>query len=75
MTLFFCHIENEKILFMLVVEATKGGPADKARIKKNDIVIAYRGKGVTGINEFRNAVAETPIGTKAKITALGMVER
>ncbi len=54
----------------LVVEVTKGGPADKAGIKKNDVVIAYRGKEVIGTNEFRNAVAETPIGTEAKITIL-----
>ncbi len=54
----------------LVVEATKGGPADKAGIKKNDVIIAYRGKEVTGVNEFRNKVAETPIGTEAKITVL-----
>ena len=54
----------------LVVEVTKGGPADKAGIKKNDVVIAYRGKEVIGTNEFRNAVAETPIGTEAKITVL-----
>ena len=55
---------------VLVVEATKGGPADKAGIKKNDVIIAYRGKEVTGVNEFRNNVAETPIGTEAKITVL-----
>ena len=55
---------------VLVVEVTKGGPADKAGIKKNDVVVAYRGKETIGINEFRNAVAETPIGTEAKITIL-----
>jgi serine protease Do len=54
----------------LIVEVTKGGPADKAGIKKNDVVIAYRGKEVIGTNEFRNAVAETPIGTEAEITVL-----
>ena len=55
---------------VLVVEVTKGGPADRAGIKKNDVIIAYRGKEVTGINEFRNNAAETPIGSEAKITIL-----
>jgi Do/DeqQ family serine protease len=55
---------------VLVVEVTKGGPADKAGMKKNDVIIAYRGKETVGINEFRNRVAETPIGTEAKVTIL-----
>ncbi len=53
---------------VLVVEVTKGGPADKAGIKKNDVVTAYQGKEITDVNVFRNAVAETPIGSEANIT-------
>ena len=63
-------VQTKTLTGALVVEVTKGGPADKAGIKKNDVIIVYRGKEVIGINEFRNAVAETPIGTEAKITIL-----
>jgi serine protease Do len=54
----------------LIVDVTKGGPAEKAGIKKNDIVLSYQGKEMTGANEFRNAVAETAIGTEARLTVL-----
>jgi serine protease Do len=62
------HVEMLK--GVLVVEATKGGPAEKAGLKKDDVIIAYRGKEVSDSNGLRNAVAETPIGTEVKITVL-----
>jgi serine protease Do len=62
------HVETLK--GALVVDVAKEGPADKAGLKKNDVVIAYRGKEVTDTNELRNLVAETPIGTESKITIL-----
>jgi serine protease Do len=55
---------------VLLVDIANGGPAEKAGLKKNDVIIAYRGKEVSDTNELRNAVAETPIGTEARITVL-----
>jgi serine protease Do len=52
------------------VDVAKGGPADTAGMKKNDVVIAYRGKEIVDTSTLRNDVAETPIGTEAKITIL-----
>jgi serine protease Do len=43
----------------LVADVTKGGPAEKAGLRKNDVIIAYRGKDVSDTSEFRNGVAET----------------
>ena len=60
------HAENLK--GALVADVTKGGPAEKAGLKKNDLIIAYRGKEISDSDELRNAVAETPIGTEVKIT-------
>jgi len=54
----------------LVADVTKGGPAEKAGLRKNDVIIAYRGKEVSDTSEFRNSVAETPIGSEASITVL-----
>jgi len=54
----------------LLVDVAKGGPADTAGLKKNDVVIAYRGKEIVDTSALRNDVAETPIGTEAKITIL-----
>ena len=55
---------------VLVADVVKGGPAEKAGLKKGDVVIAYRGKEVEESGALRNEVAETPIGTEAKMTVL-----
>jgi len=54
----------------LIVDVVKGGPADAAGMKKDDVVIAYRGKEIPDTSSLRNDVAETPIGTDAKMTIL-----
>ncbi len=63
-------VHAETLTGALIVEVAKGGPADKAGMKKNDVVIAYRGKEVSDTSTLRNNVAETPVGTDAKITIL-----
>jgi serine protease Do len=61
---------TESLKGALIVDVAKGGPAEKAGIKKNDVVIAYRGKEIPDASALRNDVAETAIGTEAKITIL-----
>ena len=63
-------IHAETFKGALIVDVAKGGPADTAGMKKNDVVIAYRGKEIVDTSTLRNDVAETPIGTEAKITIL-----
>jgi serine protease Do len=63
-------VRAETLKGALVVDVTKGGPAEKAGLRKDDVIIGYRGKEVADTNELRNAVAETPMGTEARITAL-----
>lgn len=63
-------VHTESLKGALIVDVVKGGPAEKAGIRKNDVVIAYRGKEVPDSSALRNDVAETPIGTDAKITVL-----
>jgi serine protease Do len=54
----------------LVVDVVKGGPADKAGLKKDDIVIKAGGKEVNDPGSLRNRVAATPIGTGLQIVVL-----
>jgi serine protease Do len=63
-------VHAETLKGALIVEVVKGGPAEKAGLKKNDVVIAYRGKEIPDTSTLRNDVAETPIGTEAKMTVL-----
>jgi serine protease Do len=62
------HAETTK--GALVAEVVKGGPAEKGGLKKNDVVIAYRGKEVPDSGIFRNEVANTPIGSEVKVMVL-----
>ena len=52
----------------LVADVVKGGPAEKAGLKKNDVVVSYQGKEVSDSGAFRNDVAATPIGSEARMT-------
>jgi serine protease Do len=54
----------------LVVDVVKGGPADKAGMEKDDVVIAYQGKAIIDSSTFRNEVAATSVGQEAKLTVL-----
>jgi serine protease Do len=63
-------VHAETVKGALVVDVTKGGPAEKAGLRRNDVIIGYRGKEVSDTNELRNDVAETPIGTEAKTVVL-----
>ncbi len=47
----------------VVVDVVKGGPADRAGLKKGDIIVKYDGKDVLDSGSLRNQVATTPIGT------------
>jgi serine protease Do len=62
------HVETLK--GALVVDVVKGGPAEQAGLKKDDVVIAYRGKEIPDSSTLRNDVANTPIGQEAKVTIL-----
>lgn len=52
----------------LVAEVAKGGPGEKAGIKRGDIILSYQGKEVRNASSLRNDVANTPIGQEVKLT-------
>lgn len=54
----------------LITDVVKGGPAEKAGLKKNDVVIAYKHKEIPDSATLRNDVAETPVGQSVKLTIL-----
>ncbi len=62
------RLENMKGVY--VAEVVEGGPADKAGVKKGDVVTAFRGKEIGNADEFRNLIAVTPIGRKAQVLLL-----
>ncbi|HOG16435.1 MAG TPA: trypsin-like peptidase domain-containing protein [Syntrophales bacterium] len=53
-----------------VADVVKGGPAEKAGIRKGDVLTAYGGKDVSDSAALRNAVAATPVGREVKVAVL-----
>jgi len=52
----------------LVGSVVAGGPAARAGLRPNDVVVAYNGKEVPDAVALRNDVADSPIGQDARIT-------
>jgi serine protease Do len=54
----------------LVAEVQAGTPADKAGIKRGDIIISFRGKPVKSAHDLSREVAATSPGTKAAVEVI-----
>ena len=52
----------------MITDVTPGSPADKAGLKRGDVVLAYNGRTVTTWEELRLQIAETMPGTKVKLS-------
>ena len=53
---------------VIVGEVKKGGPADKAGIKADDIVLAINGQPIKNGDELVARVADLPVGTPTNLT-------
>jgi serine protease Do len=53
-----------------IMDVVKGGPADRAGLKKNDIVTRYGDKEIDDSSILQNEVAATPAGRDVKLTIL-----
>jgi serine protease Do len=54
----------------IVVEVVPDSPADRAGLRRDDIIIEYNGQKVTGSEQLRNMVALTAPGTRATLKIL-----
>lgn len=55
---------------VVVYEVQSGGAAERAGMKKGDVIIAFNGTPVSDSNAFRNMVASTAPGTDVTLTIL-----
>ncbi len=51
----------------LVSDVLKGGPADRAGIKRGDVIIGFDNHEVKNVSTLRNLVAQSPIGSKKTV--------
>ena len=54
----------------LVSSVTPGGAADKAGLKRGDVITSYQGRAVIDTNSFRNEIAATAPGTTITLGVL-----
>jgi serine protease Do len=54
----------------LVADVVDGSPADKAGVKRSDVIVAFDGKPITKMEELPRAVAATPVGKKVDLEVI-----
>jgi serine protease Do len=54
----------------LVADVTAGGPAEKAGIKRGDVIISFNGKQIDEMNDLPFIVGSTPVGTKVDVDVI-----
>ena len=54
----------------LVADVTSGGPAEKAGIKRGDVIVSFNGKNIHEMKELPYIVASTPIGATVPVVAI-----
>jgi serine protease Do len=54
----------------LVAEVTPGSPAEKAGLKRGDVIVTFKGKAINEVHDLPALVAETPVGEKVTVVVL-----
>jgi serine protease Do len=54
----------------LVADVMAGTPAEKAGLKRGDVIVAFNGKAVTSSRDLPPMVANTPVGQKVTLTVV-----
>jgi serine protease Do len=60
----------EKAAGALVTEIFKGSPADRAGLKRGDVILDVNGKKISNVEGLRNLVAQSKVGSTIKIKIL-----
>jgi serine protease Do len=55
---------------VFVQTVTPGGPADKAGIKAEDVILSFKGRPIKDGDDLVSKVSETPVGSQADLTVL-----
>jgi S1-C subfamily serine protease len=60
---------------VIVLAAADGSPAQKAGIHEGDVIIAFGGQPVAGVDDLHRLLTDTQVGVKNSITVLRRTER
>jgi serine protease Do len=64
------HLQLESEKGALVSKVNPGGPADKAGLKRYDVIVEFDGKPVEDMSDLPRVVAATPVGRTVKVVVL-----
>jgi serine protease Do len=54
----------------LVADVTSGGPAEKAGIKRGDVIVSFDGKDIKDWSDLPTIVAATPVGKRVEVKVI-----
>jgi len=55
---------------VLIQGVLEGQPADRAGLKRNDVIVEFNGRPVTDTQKFRLEVADMPVGSRVRLVVL-----
>jgi Do/DeqQ family serine protease len=55
---------------VVIQDVLHGQPAERAGLRRNDVIVELQGQPVTDLQKFRLKVADTPVGSKINLTVL-----
>ncbi len=60
---------------LLVASIEHGGPADKAGLREQDVIVAWDGRPIAGIEDLQRALSETRPGAVVNVTVIRGTEK
>jgi S1-C subfamily serine protease len=60
---------------VIVLAATEGSPAQKGGLREGDIIVAFGGRPVAGVDDLHRLLTDTQVDVKSTITVLRRTER
>ena len=59
----------------MVVGVTPGSPAERAGLREGDVILAFAGHPVAGVDDLHRLLTDTQVGANKVITILRHTER
>jgi S1-C subfamily serine protease len=60
---------------VLVLAAASGSPAQRAGVREGDIIVAFAGQPVAGVDDLHRLLTDTQVGVKNSMTVLRRTEQ
>jgi S1-C subfamily serine protease len=60
---------------VMVVGVTPGSPAERSGLRESDVIVAFAGQPVAGVDDLHRLLTDTQVGAKNAITVLRHTER